>query len=94
MTSTRTNLLLLLAAALIVAAPIILSLPGDYEGTDDLAAGAVEETGYEPWFEPIWAPSEDVEGLIFILQAAGGAGVLGFVLGRVSARRSRRHDEH
>lgn len=94
MTSRRSNIILLLAAALIVAAPIILSLPGDYEGTDDLAAGAVEETGYQPWFEPLWSPSEEVEGLIFTLQAATGAGLLGFILGRISTRRERRHDEH
>lgn len=87
MTSMRSNIILLLAAVMIVAAPIILSLPGDYGGTDDLAAEAVEDTGYEPWFETLWSPSENVEGLIFNLQVALGAGLLGFVLGRVSARR-------
>ncbi|WP_033336900.1 energy-coupling factor ABC transporter substrate-binding protein [Thioalkalivibrio thiocyanodenitrificans] len=92
--STRMNFILLLAAALIVAAPLLLSLPGDYEGADDMAQAAIEETGYEPWFEPLWSPpSDEVESMFFALQAAGGAGLLGFVLGRVTARRGRKPDE-
>ena len=40
---------------------------------------------YEPWFEPILEPaSGEVESLLFALQAAIGAGVVGFVLGRLT----------
>lgn len=86
--TTRMNTLLLLAAALIVAAPMLLSLPGEYEGADGQAQAAIEETGYEPWFQPLWSPpSGEVESLIFALQAALGAGVLGYVLGRRHGRK-------
>ncbi|MFQ9918367.1 MAG: energy-coupling factor ABC transporter substrate-binding protein [Flavonifractor plautii] len=42
---------------------------------------------YEPWFEPILEPaSGEVESLLFALQAAIGAGVVGFVLGRITKK--------
>ena len=42
---------------------------------------------YEPWFQPILEPaSGEIESLLFALQAAAGAGVLGFALGRLTAR--------
>lgn len=86
---TRTgNSLLLLAAVALVAAPMVLKLPGEYAGTDDAARNAIAEHGYTPWFESLWSPpSKEVESLLFALQAALGAGVLGYVLG---VRRGRR----
>lgn len=80
---TRTsNSLLLLAAIALVAAPMVLKLPGEYTGTDDAAKQAIAEHGYEPWFESLWSPpSKEIESLLFALQAAAGAGVLGYVLG-------------
>ncbi|MGE5477286.1 MAG: energy-coupling factor ABC transporter substrate-binding protein [Bacteroidales bacterium] len=82
-------MLLALAAAL-VAAPMVLKLPGEYTGTDDAARTAIAEHGYQPWFEALWSPpSKEVESLIFALQAALGAGVLGYVLGVRRGRRGR-----
>lgn len=82
------NAVLLLLAVALVAAPMVLKLPGTYTGTDDAARQAIAEHGYEPWFESLWSPpSKEVESLIFALQAALGAGVLGYVLG---VRRGRR----
>lgn len=87
MTRTGNSLLLLLAAAL-VAAPMVLKLPGEYAGTDDAAKEAIAEHGYEPWFESLWSPpSKEIESLLFALQAALGAGVLGYVLGVKRGRR-------
>mgnify|MGYP000516334735 CR=1 FL=1 len=46
---------------------------------------------YEPWFEPILEPaSGEVESLLFALQAAIGAGVVGFVLGRITKKPEKR----
>ena len=43
---------------------------------------------YEPWFSPIFEPaSGEIESLLFALQAALGAGVIGFVLGRMTAKK-------
>lgn len=83
------NLLLLLAAALIVILPLAL-VHADFAGSDDRATAAIAATGYQPWFTPIWKPpSTEVESLLFALQAAMGAGVLGYVLGRLDERKGR-----
>lgn len=88
--SARTNLALLALAALIVAAPLALKLPGEYGGADGQAQAAIEETGYRPWFAALWTPpSKEIESLLFALQAALGAGGLGYVLGRLHERRRR-----
>ena len=49
----------------------------------------VEESDpdFEPWFQPILEPaSGEVESMLFALQAAIGAGVVGFVLGRITKK--------
>jgi len=86
--SRAQNAVLLLLAAAIVAAPMALKLPGEYGGADGQAQAAIEETGYQPWFASLWTPpSKEIESLLFALQAAAGAGVLGYVIGRMHGRR-------
>ena len=37
---------------------------------------------YEPWFESLWEPpSGEIESLLFVLQAAIGAGFIGYFIG-------------
>ena len=80
--SRAANSLLLALAAALVAAPMVLKLPGKYAGTDDAASEVIAEHGYTPWFSALWEPpSKEIESLLFALQAALGAGVLGYVLG-------------
>lgn len=51
-------------------------------GADGEAAELIEASGYEPWVEPFWAPpSGEVESLLFALQAAIGAVIIGYVFG-------------
>ena len=51
-------------------------------GADDQAGEAIEETGYEPWFSSIWEPpSGEIESLLFALQAAIGALIIGYAFG-------------
>lgn len=53
-----------------------------FAGTDAAATEAIEATGYQPWFTHLFKPgSGEIESGLFALQAAIGAGVLGFVLG-------------
>lgn len=51
-------------------------------GADGAAADLIEASGYEPWIEPFWEPpSGEIESLLFALQAAIGATVIGYVFG-------------
>lgn len=85
---TRRDMVLLALAALLIAAPLIVSPGGaEFLGADSQAQALIEETGYRPWFAPLWQPpSKEVESLIFAVQAALGAGLLGYVIGRRHGR--------
>lgn len=51
-------------------------------GADGAAAEIIEASGYEPWFNPIWEPpSGEIESLLFSLQAAIGAVIIGYFFG-------------
>ncbi len=93
----KTSISLLIAAALITVAPLVLpGVEGAFTGTDDVASKAIEagRPGYTRWITPFWEPpSKEIESLIFALQAAAGAGVLGYVLGRRHGSRRRDVDD-
>lgn len=86
---------LLAAAAAIVAVPLMVpGFGGAFKGSDDLGREAIAAArpDYKPWFEPLWSPpSGEVQSLLFALQAALGAGFLGYAIGRRQAARDR-HD--
>jgi cobalt/nickel transport protein len=77
---------LIAATVAIVVAPLVIpGLGGEFKGSDGLGTDAIIEAvpGYKPWFQPLWKPpSDEVESLLFSLQAALGAGFLGYVIGR------------
>lgn len=57
----------------------------EFVGSD---AAAGDLTGGVPWLEPLFAPeSAELESGLFALQAGLGGILLGFVLGRLTARR-------
>lgn len=88
-----TNILLLLICVILVFVPFYLSNNDEFVGTDDQGTTAIEEINenYTPWFASIFEPTSDtMEILLFSLQTALGAGVLGFVLGRVTAKRRKK----
>lgn len=67
-----------------------------FTGADARAEETVEEVapGYEPWFDPFYeAPSPEIESGLFALQAAIGAGIIGYVLGAVRTRNRLRREE-
>ena len=62
----------------------------DYSGTDDKPAGVIDQiTGgaYKPIAKPLWIPPSDlIESLLFGLQAATGAIIIGYFLGYYRAK--------
>lgn len=60
-------------------------LPSEvFRGADDKAQRAIGEIApdYKPWFVPLLAPSSaEIASLLFALQAAMGASVIGYWLG-------------
>jgi cobalt/nickel transport protein len=86
------NLLLLGMAALIVAAPLVIHPGVEFSGTDDPARDAVAAANpdYIPWAAPLWEPpGKEMESLLFALQAAIGAGLVGYAIGRRHGRDGR-----
>ncbi|AZA12846.1 energy-coupling factor ABC transporter substrate-binding protein [Corynebacterium choanae] len=87
--SIGSTIALILVALALAGLPLFYNLADpnseeQFAGTDSTAEQVVEEVapGYEPWFEPITPElAPEVESGLFALQAALGAGVLGYVLG-------------
>lgn len=82
-------LLLLFLSILIGVIPLLVIRDSEFGGADGQAEEVIAEIapGYEPWAEsPIQPPGGETESLLFALQAALGAGVLGFGFGYLIAR--------
>jgi len=86
----KKNVILILTVIVILAASLIIAKDAEFAGTDVLAEEQIVQINpdYEPWFEsPIVPASGEIESLLFALQAAIGAGIVGFVLGRITANK-------
>ena len=81
----RNGWLLLLAAMLVVGSVLLGSRRegAEFAGSDGQAMEAVAaiQPDYQPWFRLIWEPPPEIASGLFALQAALGAGVLGYYLG-------------
>lgn len=85
-----TNVILLLLVVFITIIPFFVAKNGEFGGSDDQAEEAITQIdeNYEPWFSPLFEPaSGEIESLLFALQAAIGAGVIGFGLGYLKGKR-------
>jgi cobalt/nickel transport protein len=64
----------------------------EYGGSDDMPEGVIGEItdgNFKPIAEPIWEPpSGEIESLLFGLQAAIGAGSLGYFFGYYRAKKN------
>jgi len=89
----RQTWLILLAVVALAVLPLLIHWnrggEGKFSGTDDQAEKVITQIqpGYRPWFHSIWKPpSVEIASLLFALQAALGAGVLGYYFGLVRGR--------
>ena len=81
----RNGGLLMLAVILLVGSVLIGSRRegAEFAGSDGQAMAAVGtiQPDYQPWFKLLWEPPPEIASGLFALQAALGAGVLGYYLG-------------
>lgn len=84
------NTILLILLVLIIAVPLMFMGGSEFGGSDGEAENAITEIdeNYEPWFESFYEPpSGEIESLFFCVQAAVGAGIAGFALGRITSKK-------
>ena len=77
------NSWLVIAVSLLVIIPLLL-IKGKYQGADSQAQDLItaENPHYQPWFTPLFKPaSPEVESFLFAIQAAIGAGIVGYGIG-------------
>ena len=99
------NLLLIGAVVLISALPLwLVQRPADddgkpaeiFAGADDSAKDMITEIDpdYKPWFESLIEPaSGEIASMLFALQAAIGAGVIGYYIGCGVTREKMRREQ-
>lgn len=93
------NLFMMIAVIVLVALPLWMvqrPAPGTdgkeveiFKGADDQAKDVIGKIapGYQPWFKPLMEPpSGEIGSLLFALQAALGAGFIGYYLGAAKTR--------
>ena len=86
------NLILIAIVIALAILPLFIARDAEFGGADGLAEEAIGEINadYEPWFAPIFEPaSGEIESLLFVLQAALGAGVIGYGLGYMKGQSNR-----
>lgn len=81
------NIILFIIVLIILIVPLAMYSglgedQGYFGGSDDQGSDGVSETGYEPWFNSFWEPpSGEIESLLFAVQAAIGAIIIGYIFG-------------
>ena len=91
-----TILVLVLICAAILIFPLMTIRDSEFGGADGAAEEAIAQVDpdYEPWAESILEPpGGETESLLFCLQTALGAVVIGFGFGYLVARKKYRSEE-
>lgn len=86
----KRNIILSIFVIVLAVLPLVIIKDAEFSGADDLAETAITEINpdYKPWFSSIYEPeSGEIESLLFAVQAAIGAGIVGFVLGRITSKK-------
>jgi cobalt/nickel transport protein len=82
MIQRRTAIMLLIIIGLIAFPLLFESKAVSAPSSDDQGPAWILSTGYIPWVHPLWEPpNSDMEAGLFALQAALGAGIMGYIFG-------------
>lgn len=90
MKGSTKNILLVLVLIIMATVPLLILKDAEFGGADGQAEEVITEINpdYEPWFSPLIEPaSGEIESLLFSLQAAIGAGFIGYFYGFVKGKR-------
>lgn len=81
------NILMLLAVIALAVLPLLF-VEGEFGGADGAAEEMIAELApdYEPWFHSFFEPPAETESALFALQAAIGAGFIGYTIGLFRGR--------
>lgn len=97
MSKAKIAIICLILTVIIAVVPLMMIKDSEFGGADGAAEEAIAtiDKDYEPWFSPILEPpGGETESLLFSLQAGIGAGIVGFGLGYLVARKKfRKEDE-
>lgn len=89
--NSKHYLILIIIVIAIFALPLILFPSAEYGGADSAAEDIISDQGYKPWFSPLWEPpSGEIETLLFALQAAIGAMIIGYFVGYEKGKRAKK----
>ena len=80
----KKNMILLFIVIILAIVPLLIQKGAEFGGADGQAEEAIGEIApdYQPWFQALWEPpSGEIESLLFALQAAIGAGFIGYFIG-------------
>ena len=82
MVKRRTAIMMLIIICLVSFPLVFQSKNVSRPPSDDQGSEWILSTGYTPWVNPLWEPpNSDIESGLFALEAAVGAGIMGYVFG-------------
>lgn len=87
------SLVLLGVVIMLAVLPLLIVRDSEFGGADGAAETAIGEVApdYVPWFAPlVELPGAETESLLFALQAALGAGLIGYFFGLKHGQRQAR----
>jgi cobalt/nickel transport protein len=93
MTTAKKNLVLLAFVLAIGVFPLLTIKNSEFGGADGKAEEIISSIApnYKPWAEsPLIPPGGETESLLFALQAAIGAGLVGYVLGYFKGKQAKK----
>lgn len=69
--------------AMMMIAAVLLNPGSEFGGTDDSGGDVIGDIDpdYEPWFQSLWEPAGELQTLLFCLQTAIGALIIGYFIG-------------